>query len=290
MNRNDRRIAQTAIAIATLVLIALWLTGNSNMATTVATEANDSITQQHDTVRKGYYRRSLAINVGDVPTRHMEEFPFDPNTADSTQLLRLGLQPWQVRSIYRYRARGGVFRSKRDFAQLYGLTKKDYLRLEPYIRISDDYQPASTLFSKEERDTLRYPAKLKDGDHVVLNTADTTQLMKVPGIGSYYAKEIIRHGKWIGGYVSVDQLDEIEGFPPTAKKYFVVSHPTPQRLNINKLTLQQLRRHPYINYYQAKAIVDYRRLYGDIKSLQDLRFSKAFPEDAIQHLEPYVEY
>jgi DNA uptake protein ComE-like DNA-binding protein len=290
MNRNDRRIAQTAIAIATLVLIALWLTGNSNMATTVATEANDSITQQHDTVRKGYYRQSLAINVGDVPTRHMEEFPFDPNTADSTQLLRLGLQPWQVRSIYRYRARGGVFRSKRDFAQLYGLTKKDYLRLEPYIRISDDYQPASTLFSKEERDTLRYPAKLKDGDHVVLNTADTTQLMKVPGIGSYYAKEIIRHGKWIGGYVSVDQLDEIEGFPPTAKKYFVVSHPTPQRLNINKLTLQQLRRHPYINYYQAKAIVDYRRLYGDIKSLQDLRFSKAFPEDAIQHLEPYVEY
>lgn len=290
MNRNDRRIAQTAIAIATLVLIALWLTGNSNMATTVATEANDSITQQHDTVRKGYYRRSLAINVGDVPTRHMEEFPFDPNTADSTQLLRLGLQPWQVRSIYRYRARGGVFRSKRDFAQLYGLTKKDYLRLEPYIRISDDYQPASTLFSKEERDTLRYPAKLKDGDHVVLNTADTTQLMKVPGIGSYYAKEIIRHGKWIGGYVSVDQLDEIEGFPPTAKKYFVVSHPTPQRLNINKLTLQQLRRHPYINYYQAKAIVDYRRLYGDIKSLQDLRFSKAFPEDAIQQLEPYVEY
>ncbi len=290
MNRNDRRIAQTAIAIATLVLIALWLTGNSNMATTVATEANDSITQQHDTVRKGYYRRSLAINVGDVPTRHMEEFPFDPNTADSTQLLRLGLQPWQVRSIYRYRARGGVFRSKRDFAQLYGLTKKDYLRLEPYIRISDDYQPASTLFSKEERDTLRYPTKLKDGDHVVLNTADTTQLMKVPGIGSYYAKEIIRHGKWIGGYVSVDQLDEIEGFPPTAKKYFVVSHPTPQRLNINKLTLQQLRRHPYINYYQAKAIVDYRRLYGDIKSLQDLRFSKAFPEDAIQRLEPYVEY
>lgn len=290
MNRNDRRIAQTAIAIATLVLIALWLTGNSNMATTVATEANDSITQQHDTVRKGYYRRSLAINVGDVPTRHMEEFPFDPNTADSTQLLRLGLQPWQVRSIYRYRARGGVFRSKRDFAQLYGLTKKDYLRLEPYIRISDDYQPASTLFSKEERDTLRYPTKLKDGDHVVLNTADTTQLMKVPGIGSYYAKEIIRHGKWIGGYVSVDQLDEIEGFPPTAKKYFVVSHPTPQRLNINKLTLQQLRRHPYINYYQAKAIVDYRRLHGDIKSLQDLRFSKDFPEDAIQRLEPYVEY
>ena len=290
MNRNDRRIALTAIAIAALALIALWLTENNNRTTTVATAANDSIIQQHDTDRKGYYQRSLAITVGDVPTRHTEEFPFDPNTADSTQLLRLGLQPWQVRSIYRYRARGGVFRSKRDFAQLYGLTKKDYLRLEPYIRISDDYQAASTLFPKEERDTLHYPAKLKNGEHIVLNTADTTQLMKVPGIGSYYAKEIVRHGKWIGGYVSVDQLDEIDGFPQTAKQYFIVDHPTPQRLNINRLSLKQLRNHPYINYYQAKAIVDYRRLHGDIKSLQDLRFSKDFTEGAIRRLEPYIEY
>ena len=28
-----------------------------------------------------------------------ERFPFDPNTADRTTLLRLGLRPWQVRNI-----------------------------------------------------------------------------------------------------------------------------------------------------------------------------------------------
>ena len=151
-----------------------------------------------------------------------------------------------VRNIYRYRARGGVYRTKRDFARTYGLTKKDYQRLEPYIRISDDYQSAATLFPKEARDTMHYPVKLKEGERIVLNTADTTQLMKVPGIGSYYAKEIVRHGKWIGGYVNVDQLDEIEGFPQSAKQYFVINSPTPQRLKINKLSLQQLRRHPYI--------------------------------------------
>jgi DNA uptake protein ComE-like DNA-binding protein len=291
MNRNDRRIALTAIAMATLALIGLWLTGGEQQTTMGEQQTKDSTLQDSSNYRKNYRNRtSSSMTFGEVPVRHTEEFPFDPNTADSTQLLRLGLQPWQVRNIYRYRARGGVYRSKRDFAQLYGLTKKDYLRLEPYIRISDDYQAASTLFPKEKRDTLHYTDKLKEGEHITLNTADTTQLMKVPGIGSYYAKEIIRHGKWIGGYVSVDQLDEIEGFPQTAKKYFVVDHPTPQRLNINKLSLQQLRRHPYINYYQAKAIVDYRRLHGDIKSLHDLRFSKDFPEDAIKRLEPYVEY
>ena len=288
MNRNDRRIALTAIIIGTIVLIGLWLTEDAKQATEVNIAAKDSTSNEyHETHRK---HASSSMTIGDVPMRHTEEFPFDPNTADSTQLLRLGLHPFQVRSIYRYRAQGCVFRTKRDFAQLYGLTKKDYLRLEPYIRISDDYQPASTLFQKDERDTLRYPVKIKDGEHITLNTADTTQLMRVPGIGSYYAKEIIRHGKWIGGYVNVNQLDEIDGFPQSAKKYFVINHPTPQRLNINKLSLQELRRHPYINYYQAKAIIDYRRLHGDIKNLQDLRFSKDFSEDAIQRLEPYIEY
>lgn len=292
MNRNDYRIAQTALFIAALALTGLWLTGGEQQTAEIDPQNKDSIQQQHNTDDKGTYQHYKTSNLtfGEVPIRHTEEFYFDPNTADSTQLLRLGLPTWMVRNIYRYRARGGVYRNKRDFAQTYGLTKKDYLRLEPYIRISDDYQPAAMLFPKEERDSLRHSVKLKEGEHIVLNTADTTQLMRVPGIGSYYAKEITRHGKWIGGYVSVDQLDEIEGFPLSAKKYFVISNPNPQRLAINKLSLQQLRKHPYINYYMAKAIVDYRRLHGDIKNLQDLRFSKGFSEGSIHRLEPYIEY
>lgn len=299
MNRNDRRIALTAIVIGTLALIGLWLTNGGEQTSLVEQQRKDSIRQQRNGIygKGNYYSKdtygkhaSTSMTVGEVPMRHTEEFYFDPNTADSTQLMRLGLPVWMVRNIYRYRARGGVYRSKRDFAQTYGLTKKDFLRLEPYIRISDDYQPAATLFPKEERDSIRHTVKLKEGERIALNTADTTQLMKVPGIGRYYAKEIVRHGKWIGGYVSVDQLDEIEGFPQSAKQYFVINNPTPQRIAINKLSLQQLRRHPYINYYMAKAIVDYRRLHGDIKSLQELRFSKDFTADVIQRLEPYIEY
>ena len=299
MNRNDRRTVLTAIIIGTLALIGLWLTNGGEQTPVVEQQHKDSLQQQRNGIHgkgnyygKGNYGKhaSASMTVGEVPVRHTEEFYFDPNTADSTQLLRLGLPAWMIRNIYRYRARGGVYRSKRDFAQTYGLTKKDFLRLEPYIRISDDYQSAATLFPKEERDSVRHTVKLKEGERIALNTADTTQLMKVPGIGSYYAKEIVRHGKRIGGYVSVDQLDEIEGFPQSAKQYFVINNPTPQRIAINKLSLQQLRRHPYINYYMAKAIVDYRQLHGDIKSLQDLRFSKDFTADVIQRLEPYVEY
>ena len=282
MNHNDRRIAFAALGVALLASIALWFTTSPEAA---QQDAAPSF------AHRGQGRRSAVVHYADIPTRPKPEtFPFDPNTADSTQLLRLGLQPWQVRNIYKYRARGGIYRKKEDFARLYGLTVKDYRRLEPYIRISSDYLPASTLVKEEhyERDTLRYPVKIAQGEQVVLNTADTTVLRKVPGIGAYYAAQIVRYGQRLGGYVSIDQLDEIDGFPQDAKKYFVVQDAHPQQLNVNHLTLQQLRRHPYINFYRAKAIMDYRRLHGNLKSLQDLRLSKDFPPEVIERLSPYV--
>lgn len=297
MNRNDRLILIITMLVGTLVLIGIFLLGGERPEDAQMRNGNGEMR------KNGRY---IPYDEGLSPSK--ESFYFDPNTADSTQLLRLGLQPWQVRNIYRYRAKGGVYRKKEDFARLYGLTVKDYRRLEPYIRISEDYLPASTLVgnarrtsfssgtsfpsstSNYKKDSLRYPVKIREGEHVVLNTADTSMLRKVPGIGAYYAKEIVRYGKWLGGYVHVSQLDEIDNFPKEAKKYFVITDPHPQKLSINKLTLQQLRRHPYINYYQAKAIVDYRRLHGDIKSLRDLRFSSDFTDEDIRRLEPYIAY
>jgi DNA uptake protein ComE-like DNA-binding protein len=230
----------------------------------------------------------------------VERFPFDPNTADSTQLRRLGLQNWQIRNIYKFRAAGGIYRKPLDFARLYGLTVKEYRELEPYIRISSDYLPAATLVkeasattSAPRRDTMKvrhYPEKISEAEHIILNTADTTELMKVPGIGPYFARKIVAYGRRLGGYVSVSQLDEIEDFPVDSKRFFVIEGPAPQKLNVNKLSLNELKRHPYINFFMARTITDYRRLHGALHSLNDLRLTRDFPPEVIARLEPYVEF
>ncbi|MDE7085959.1 MAG: helix-hairpin-helix domain-containing protein [Prevotella sp.] len=283
MNRNDRRIAVAAIAVATLAIGGILCAGRRDMVPTRSAPAAEAV---------GIIRRARPYHVPSVSAPVAEAFPFDPNTADSTELLRLGLRPWQVRSIYKYRARGGIYRRKEDFARLYGLTVKDYRRLEPYIRIGQDYQPAATLVPDRPFgiDSVIYPKKIDTTQRVVLNTADTTVLRTVPGIGKHFAHEIMKHGRRLGGYVSVDQLDEIDYFPQSSKRYFIIQQPAPQRLNINQLTLSQLRRHPYINFYQAKAIVEYRRLHGPLKSLHDLRLSRDFPPEQIARLEPYVSF
>jgi len=228
-----------------------------------------------------------------VPQRKTERFFFDPNTADSTDFLRLGLKSWQIRNIYKYRAAGGVYSRKEDFAKLYGLTVKEYRELEPYIRISADYKMASTLLKEEvrqERDTVMFPYKIAAGETVDVNKADTNQLKRVPGIGSYYAREIVRYRQRLGGYANVNQLDEIDGFPEESKRFLVAEAKGTKKMNLNRVSLVDLKRHPYFNYYQARAIVDYRRLYGPLKSLDDLRLLNDFSPEVIKRLSPYVEF
>jgi len=286
LQKSDRKVILTLLVVIVSVFTMIFLTGGDD---------TDATTQQKDSIKSRTYKNYYSS----YTPKKVERFTFDPNTADSSQLLRLGLQPWQVRNIYKYRAAGGIYRKPLDFAKLYGLTVKQYRELEPYIRISSDYQPASTLVNekegftqKEHKDSVIYqrPNKIKETEHIVLNTADTTSLITIPGIGPYYARKIVQYGNRLGGYVSVDQLDEIDNFPTEAKKYLVISNPSPKKLNINQLSLNELKRHPYINFYQAKAITDYRRLHGNIHSLNELRLLKDFSPEVIKQLTPYVAY
>ena len=112
--------------------------------------------------------------------------------------------------------------------------------------------------------------------------------MKIPGIGNYYAKQIVRYRERLGGFVSAEQLREIENFPESALPYIHINPQAIKKWNINQLNLQQLRRHPYINFYQAKAICDYRRLRGPLKNLDELKLLKDFPPEEIKRLQPYI--
>ena len=83
---------------------------------------------------------------------------------------------------------------------------------------------------------------------------------------------------------------EIEGFPEDALPYFQVATGNIHKLNVNTLSLSKLRQHPYLNFYQARAICDYRRLKGPLHSLDDLKMLPEFPADVIARLRPYVSF
>lgn len=102
MNRNDRRIALGAVCVGLLALLGLWLGGETAPDTTNAIAPTDSIPTSPNHPNNPTSPTNPSKTPSPyyaVPSHAVERFPFDPNTADSTQLLRLGLQPWQVRNI-----------------------------------------------------------------------------------------------------------------------------------------------------------------------------------------------
>ena len=188
-SKADRTVLMFLVGVLTGVALCMLLMPRSENVTAIDESqtthdlTDATVVKQRDTLnnkQKAFYYQQ--------EQRRVETFEFDPNTADSTQLLRLGLQPWQVRNIYKYRAKGGRYHRPEDFSKLYGLTKGDYDRLLPFIKIADEYKLMSDIpqVKVAKNDTVvkgLYQEKLKEGETVELNKADTTLLKKVPGIG-----------------------------------------------------------------------------------------------------------
>ena len=245
---------------------------------------------------------------------------FDPNMADSITLCRLGLPPFMARRIINYRNKGGVFRKPEDFARIYGLSQKQYQQLKPYIVINEQnvaelsvgavysastQRDSNSLFRRVRthsysttpvEDSIIHKLnstrvkKYPEGTILDLNAVDTTQLKCVPGIGRGLAKMIVAYRNRLGGYTDVNQLQEVAPIDTLVNHWFKIDSCIFRPLRINRAGLDQLRNHPYMNFYKAKVILEYRRKRGKIKGLSQLSMFQEFTEKDLQRLKPYLDF
>ena len=185
-----------------------------------------------DTVRRESAHAPLIMEAR-RRTRRVENFEFDPNSVSVEDLMRLGFSEKQALSIDKYRAKGGRFRRKSDFAKSYVVADSVYRRLEPYIRIPK----------------------------VDINTADSAGFDALPGIGPYYAAKMEEYRSRLGGYSFPEQLLDIYNF---GEERFdglkdLIECSEPPAYELWTLPADELRKHPYIRSRQAAdAIVLYR--------------------------------
>ena len=168
-----------------------------------------------------------------APPSKVETFRFNPNTIGVEDMMRLGFSRKQAESIEHYRAKGGRFRRKEDFAKSYTVSDAMYRRLEPYIDIP-----------------------LLD-----INKADSSAFDALPGIGGYFARKMVEHRIRLHGYSYPEQLMDIYHFDQEKfdklKDLITVGATDPYPLW--SLPADSLRLHPYIgNFQTARSIVFYR--------------------------------
>ena len=139
--------------------------------------------------------------------------------------------------------------------------------------------------------SIHYAVKSRPVEVFDLNALDSSELVRLPGIGPATAMKITGYRERLGGYSGVTQLAEIEGLPDSLMKWFIITDTIPiRKIAVNTATLTQLRRHPYIDFYQARAIVEFRRERGMIKGPEQLSFMEEFTAQDLIRLEPYLDF
>lgn len=152
---------------------------------------------------------------------------------------------------------------------------------------------AERSFKRSDKATRR---SAKTDEMVELNSADTTRLKQLRGIGSGYAKMIVSYREKLGGFYTSAQLLEVYKF--SDETYKKIKHQLQidttliRKININTATVKELKSHPYISYYQALSIVENRELQPQMRynSLYDMVVDEDLKEEDILRVAPYFSF
>jgi competence ComEA-like helix-hairpin-helix protein len=214
--------------------------------------------------------------------KKLTPFPFNPNTMTFTDWKRLGFTDKQAQQIANYQSKGGHFYEKTDLKKIYCITEEDYQTLESYIHITSEQKE----WKKEDKKEERAFAKIE------LNETDSIELQNIPGIGQKTASGIINYREKLGGYISLNQLREVYVIDSSRyiqiNPYLSVNSGLIKKININKATIKELIKHPYIDYYLAKSIVNYREKHGNYTNVKDIKKAVQLYDELYQKIAPYL--
>ncbi len=252
-------------------------------------------------LQSGWIRDSVAIWIksdqGDLKNVHdpgpdetsvhrnekVSYFRFDPNTVSADQLLMLGLNKGQARTIIKFRSKGAGFRSKQDFRKLYCISPQEFEKLSPWIVLPDSIVRQENIHGRQEfRKELR----------IDLSQDDSLEILKLPGIGPSFARRIVNYRKRLGGYCSIEQLKEVWGLTDSLYElispFLFLSDSVPDRFPLNSVNQDVLARHPYTGYTIAKVIIKYRDQHGPFSDVSDIKKVPLVSDEIFRKLAPYL--
>ena len=218
-------------------------------------------------------------------------FNFDPNNIQANDLLRLGFTRNLATRITRYREKGGKFRTKSDLLKIYGVDSTFYLQIYPFISLPERETISEKAPKKNEPKKVLIVKKVSE--KFDLNSADTSQLKKIYGIGDKLSLRILKYREALGGFVDMNQLKEVYGLDSLvinrlSESSTIQNEFQPKKININAASEKHLSSHPYLNKV-AKAIVSYRFQHGNFRTVEDIRNVGSIDEKSIQRVIPYLK-
>lgn len=302
--RKDRRGTMVLLAAILLLCIIPFiypLFAKNSIADKIDIDSSVGIIQQQKIAARNKKSdpnvREEERRPYDYPSAHSssyhpkkgELFYFDPNTISAEGWKKLGLRDKTITTIMNFRNKGGKFKQAADIKKIWGLFPDEAERLIPFINIAADETPGKN-YPNHFSETKKYDGK-RNYAPVNINSSDTSEWIALPGIGSKLSHRIISFRDKLGGFYSVNQVGETFGLPDSVfqkiKPLLQISGEV-KKINLNTVSLEELKAHPYIRYQLGNAIIQYRAQHGNFKNITDIKKIMIIDETTYNKLSPYL--
>jgi DNA uptake protein ComE-like DNA-binding protein len=223
-----------------------------------------------------------------------KQYPFNPNFITDYKGYKLGMSVAEIDRLLLYRKQNKYVNSPKEFQNVTKISDSLLDVIAPYFKFPDWVNKKKNFNSDKKYNYLAF-AKKEKVIPIDINQATQEDLIKIYGIGEAISQRILKQKESLGGFVSMEQLNEVWGLSPEVIEklniHFKVSVlPSFKKIAINNASLKELSQFPYFKYPLAKQIITFRSMNGDIKNIEDLIKIKGFPVDKAKIIGLYLDF
>lgn len=221
-------------------------------------------------------------------------YPFNPNFITDFKGYKLGMSTDEIDRLLKFRESNKYVNSAQEFQAVTKVSDSLLDAIAPYFKFPDwvkNKNAKSSFISYEKR-------PYEKNEKIILidiNNATQEDLMKIYGIGPGLSERILKQKEVLGGFVSMEQMNDVWGLSPEVieklnLRFKVSVLPNVKKIKINDASVKELSQFPYFRYPISKEIVTYRSMNNGISNSEDLIKIKGFPVEKVKIIEKYIEY
>jgi DNA uptake protein ComE-like DNA-binding protein len=221
-------------------------------------------------------------------------YPFNPNFITDYKGYKLGMSVSEIDRLLAFRKLNKYVNSPQEFQAVTKISDSLLNAISPYFKFPD-WVKNKNQFQEYKNYSQSAFAKNEKVIAIDINKATQEDLMKIYGIGEAISLRILKFKESLGGYVSMEQMNEVWGLSPEVienlnSHFKVMAVPNVKKIDINNASIKELSQFPYFNYQLAKQIVTFRSMNGDFKNSEDLTKIKGLSIDKAKIIALYLTF
>lgn len=274
-----------SLLVLIVLIQMLWFLFGQYKPKEIASPAEEkwlSLQSQIDSIKKG--------KLNYVP----KIYPFNPNFITDYKGYKLGMSVSEIDRLLDFRKQNKYVNSAQEFQNVTKVSDSLLNVISPYFKFPDwvndkksfkEYKNyPKSIFAKKEKIVI-----------VDINQATQEDLIKVYGIGEVISLRILKMKEKLGGFVSMEQMNDVWGLSPEVIEklnahFKILTLPDVKKIDINNASIKELSQFPYFNYQQARQIVTFRSMNGDFKNVNDLTKIKGLSIDKANIIALYLTF